>query len=184
MKNSSTIPLFQPFSMKNSQKNIDSMKKNHSNHRKNLHSQSKTKEKHESNQSNSIKTIIFNTILILIRLFNQNKKNFKIIQSTSKTGLFTASLYTLYTVLYIYPLSWDAYRDTPYIPIQTSIAHSGRLSGYLYTPYIPIETYTTSWDAYRDTPIYPPSWDAYPDILYSTPKLGRVSGYTPPHPKI
>ncbi len=128
--------------------------------------------------------LYFNEILILIRLFNQNKKIIKIIQIIQKTPRNTASLYSLYTTLSIYPLFGTRIGK----PIQTLYSSFGTPFGTpIYIPiypYIPIETLQPSWDAYRDTVQYPLSWDAYPDILYNTPKLGRVSGYTPPHPKI
>ena len=123
-------------------------------------------------------------ILTFIRLFNENKKNIKIIQIPSKTSFFPASLYTLYTILYLYPYT-PLY--TPIYPPKPYIAHSGRLSGYLYTPiypYIPPKTPIAHSGRHTGYCTIPPIWDAYPGVLYSTPNLGRVSGHPAHHPQI
>ena len=109
-------------------------------------------------------------ILTFIRLFNENKKNIKIIQIPSKTSFFPASLYTLYTILYLYPYAPPIY---PYIPPKTLYSPFGTPIRIPIYPYIPLYTPQNPYSSFG-TPY---------GILYNTPNLGRVSGCTVQYPQ-
>lgn len=138
-------------------------------------------------------------ILTFIRLFNENKKNIKIIQIPSKTSFFPASLYTLYTILYLYPytpLYTPIYPPKPYSSFGTpygilyNTPNLGRVSGCtvqypqfgtrIRTPCTPPPKYGTLINSSFGTRIGkpnlgrvsgPPIWDAIRDA-----NLGRHSG--------